>query len=576
MLKIDLPGMSLKLGSFLPSIERRLKELQKINFVARLWNKDPTLWKKDDPQEQRNIIGSLGWLDVERRMEDQLRDINQFVQEILKEDFQRVVHMGMGGSSLAPLTFKEVFSSRVKGLPLAVLDTTDPATICRIEKEYPLERTLFINASKSGTTIEPLSFGEYFYFKLKEIKGERAGENFTVITDPGSYLEKMARERRFRKIFLGFPDIGGRFSALSSFGLVPAALMGLSLEKILASAKRIAEACSTQKDVFQNEGIILGTILGEMAWQGREKLTIFLPQPISSFGLWLEQLLAESTGKEGQGILPIDNEPSREAKNYKDDRLFVFYNLAGEFDNYLEDFRSELENRGQPIVVMQMKDYGDLFAEMWRWQIATATAGAILQINPFDQPNVQESKENTSSLLNALQKERKLPRMPPSLKEGSLSFFGSQGGENVSELLQNFFATREERDYFSLLAFLPEETKIIKAMQGMRRLVGDHLGMATTIGFGPRYLHSTGQFHKGGPNKGLFMMLTAEDKEDISIPNQIYSFGTLKMAQALGDLEALKRHGRRVLRVHLGAQIEEGLEALREIMKRVLPALPGA
>lgn len=576
MLIINLPGMSLRLGSYLPLIERRLKELEKINFVARLWSKDPTLWEEDDPQAQRNIVGSLGWLDVERRMEEKIGDINQFVQEILKEDFQRVVHMGMGGSSLAPLTFKEVFCAKVKGLPLAVLDTTDPATIYRIEKDPPLENTLFINASKSGTTIEPLSFGEYFYFKLKEIKREKAGENFVVITDPGSYLEKMARERRFRKIFLSFPDIGGRFSALSPFGLVPAALMGLSLEKILASARRMAEACSAKKDICQNEGIILGTILGELAWQGREKLNIFLPQPLSSFGLWLEQLLAESTGKEGQGILPVENEPLGEAKNYKDDRLFIFYNLAGEFDNYLEDFRGELENRGQPIVVMQMKDYSDLFAEMWRWQIATATAGAILQINPFDQPNVQESKENTSSLLKALQKERKLPSMPPSLKEGLLSFFGSQRGKNASELLQNFFATRQEGDYFSLLAFLPEEKKIIEAMQDIRRLVRDHLGMATTLGFGPRYLHSTGQFHKGGPNKGLFMMLTAEDKEDISIPHQIYSFGTLKMAQALGDLEALRRHGRRVLRVHLGAQIEEGLETLREIMKRILPALPGA
>ncbi|MGB9700471.1 MAG: hypothetical protein ACPL5I_13935 [Thermodesulfobacteriota bacterium] len=570
MLKNNLPGMSLKLGSYFPLINRRMKELNEINFVSRLWSKDPTLWGKDDPQAQKNIASSLGWLDVVSKIRDKVREINQFAQEILKSGFKQVVHMGMGGSSLAPLTFKKVFSPKASGLPLVVLDTTDPTTIRKIEKNYPLEKTLFINASKSGTTVEPLAFGEYFYFKLKEIKGERAGENFVVITDPGSYLEKVARERQFRKIFAGFPDIGGRFSALSPFGLVPAALLGLDLEKILETANRMMMACSAEKDIEQNEGIILGTILGEMAGQGRDKLTIFLPQPLSSFGLWLEQLLAESTGKEGKGILPIVNEPLGVAESYKEDRLFISYHLQGEFEGTLEQLLNDLEDRKDPIVVIQMRDYFDLFAEMWRWQIATATAGAILQINPFDQPNVQESKENTNSLLKELPKEGKLPTAKPSLKEDSLEFYGMGPGESAQELLQNFLDTRQPGDYFSLLAFLPEEAIIIEAMQMMRRLVRDHLGLATTLGFGPRYLHSTGQFHKGGPNKGLFMMLTAEDKEDIPIPYRPYTFGTLKMAQALGDLEALRRHGQRVLRVHLGSHIESGLEALIEIIKIVL------
>lgn len=570
MLKSNLSKMSLKLEEYFPFIDQSLKKLQEINFVNRLWNKDPSLWKKDDPQAQKNIAASLGWLDVVQKMADRIEDINQFAKEVIKEGFQQVVHMGMGGSSLAPLTFKEVFASKAKGLPLAVLDTTDPATIRQIEKSCPLERTLFIKASKSGTTIEPLAFGEYFYFKLKEIKGERGGENFVVITDPGSYLEKMARERKFRKIFAGFPDIGGRFSALSPFGLVPAALLGLDIEKILARANEMMEACSAQKDIHQNEGIILGTILGELARQGREKLTIFLPRPLRSFGLWLEQLLAESTGKEGKGILPIDNEPLGEAGNYKEDRVFIFYHLEGEFDSNLEQLLKELEDGKHPIIVIQMRDCFDLFGEMWRWQIATATAGAILQINPFDQPNVQESKENTNSLLKNLQKEGKLPTPSPALKESSLEFYGMGRGDSAQELLQNFFTTRQRGDYFSILAFLPEEAKIIEMMQRMRELVRDHLGLATTLGFGPRYLHSTGQFHKGGPNKGLFLMLTAEDREDISIPNQAYSFGTLKMAQAWGDWEALRRHGRRTLMVHLGDQIEEGLEELVKIIKKVL------
>lgn len=569
MLKDNLSGMVLKLGNYLSLVNKRLKELQEMNFVIRLWNKDSTLWKKDDPQAQKNIAASLGWLDVVDRMKDKVGEIEQFVQEIIKESFQRVVHMGMGGSSLAPLTFKEIFSSMRKGLPLAVLDTTDPATIRQIERE-PLERTLFINASKSGTTIEPLAFGDYFYFRLKEIKGERVGKNFVVITDPGSYLEKMARERGCRKIFAGFPDVGGRFSALSPFGLVPAALMGIALEEILARATKMVEASSAQKNIFQNEGIVLGAVLGELALQGRDKLTLILPQSLATFGLWLEQLLAESTGKEGRGILPIDNEPLGKAENYKKDRLFIFYHLEGERDNHLKNFLGELEDSGLPYLIIKMKDYFDLFGEMWRWELATATAGAILQINPFDQPNVQESKENTNFLLKELQKEGKLPSTTPALKERSLEFYGLGAGGNAQELLENFFAAGQPGDYFSLLVFLPEEAKIIEHMQLMRRLVLDHLGLATTFGFGPRYLHSTGQFHKGGPNKGLFMMLTAEDIEDIPIPNKGYTFGTLKMAQALGDLEALRRHGRRVLRVHLGKQIEEGLKELIEIMKRLL------
>lgn len=570
MLKDNLPGMVLKLGNYLSLVNKRLKELQGINFVTCLWNKECTLWKKDDPQAQKNIAASLGWLDVVDRMKDKVDEIDQFVQETIRDGFQRVVHMGMGGSSLAPLTFKEIFSLRAKGLPLAVLDTTDPVTICQIEKNYPLDRTLFINASKSGTTIEPLTFGEYFYFRLKEIKGERAGENFAAITDPGSYLEYVAEERRFRKIFAGFPDIGGRFSALSPFGMVPAALMGLALKEILTRATKMVEACSPQTDIFQNEGIVLGAVLGELALQGRDKLTLILPQSLATFGLWLEQLLAESTGKEGRGILPIDNEPRGEAECYQGDRLFVFYHLEGEADSHLEKFINELDGAGQPIIIIKMKDYFDLFGEMWRWELATATAGALLQINPFDQPNVQESKENTNFLLKELQKEGKLPITRPALKERSLEFYGMRVGENAQELLRNFLATKQPGDYFSLLAFLPEKAEIIEGMQTMRRLVRDHLGLATTVGFGPRYLHSTGQFHKGGPNKGLFMMLTAEDKEDIPIPNQGYTFGALKMAQALGDLEALRRHGRRALRVHLGKQIEEALKELIEIIKKVL------
>lgn len=571
MLKTIPSGMILKLGDYLPAVEKRIEELEKIDFVNRLWAKDPSLWK-DDPKAQEDIRQALGWLEAVPRMQERLGELSQFAQEVRKAGLGQVVHMGMGGSSLAPLTFKEIFAGQTDGLPLMILDTTDPATIRKIEESFPLERTLFIVASKSGTTAEPLAFGEYFYYRLREIKGERAGQNFVAITDPGSYLGELARKRDFRKVFWGYPDIGGRYSALSPFGLVPATLMGLSLKKILERTRRMIERSRPQENIHHNGGAVLGAILGELALQGREKVPLFLPKSIRALGLWLEQLLAESTGKEGKGILPIEGEPWGSPPDYQKDRLFVFYHLQNEKGGAEENFLKELERIGQPLIIIQMNDYLDLFPEFWRWEIATATAGAILKINPFDQPNVQESKEITNSFLKQVQQGGKLPEAQPTLKEGPLSFFSPWPGKDGQGLLSSFFKQRQPDSYLALLAFLPEEPGVNNLLQFIRQKVLNHFHLATTLGFGPRYLHSTGQFHKGGPNKGLFLMLTMEERGDVSIPNYPYSFGALKMAQALGDLEALKKHGRPALRIHLGFEIEKGLESLIRVMEKLWAA----
>jgi len=556
----------LNLGPYMAAVRARLKRLEEEEFSPRLWQKDPSLWK-EDPKHQLVIRNALGWLDVVGKMEKNLEDFSQFTANIKASGFKHIVHMGMGGSSLAPLTFQRAVPRPSGGLPITVLDTTDPATILRIERSVPLGETLFIVASKSGTTAEPAAFGEYFYAKVKAIKGPQAGENCVAITDPETPLVKLAQERGFRRIFWGCQDIGGRFSALSHFGLIPITLMGLNVGELLSRAKQMVQACSPSLPLGNNPGIILGAALGELALQGRDKLTLILPESISSLGLWLEQLLAESTGKEGKGILPVDGELIGEPPIYGQDRVFVYIHLAEEKDERFERSVKELQKTGQPVITIQMNDRLDLVQEFFRWEIATATAGAILQINPFDQPNVQESKDNTYRFLAKVRQEGRLPDYLPTLQEDPLSFFTDEKGEKGRDLLKAFLAKAQPGDFFALQVYLPDEPETTKALQIIRRQIRHRLGLATTMGYGPRYLHSTGQFHKGGPNKGLFLQMTADDREDALIPGSPYSFGTFKMAQAMGDLEALKAHGRRALSVHLGKNITEGLEILIRIIE---------
>jgi transaldolase/glucose-6-phosphate isomerase len=555
----------LDLGSYESNVQARLAELKEKRFDARLWRKDPSLWKTS-AKDQEVIRNALGWLHVAEKMEENLRALTDFVGEVRAAGFRHVVHMGMGGSSLAPLVFARTFEPGENGLPLTVLDTTDPATILEIEHSVPLAKTLFIVASKSGTTAEPLAFGDYFYAKLKALKGDRAGENMVSITDPGTPLETLSHERGFRKVFLNFADIGGRYSALSYFGLVPAALMGVDVGDLLARALRMEHACVSNVPLHENPGAVLGALMGELVRHKRDKVTFLVPESINTLGMWLEQLLAESTGKESTGLLPVAGEPIGEPIVYGQDRLFVYIRLKGEVDKALEGGVAALQEAGHPVITIQMDDLLDLGQEFFRWEVATATAGAILGINAFDQPNVQESKDNTNRLLKVVETEGQLPTEEPALVVDPLEFYAEEAALTGEGTLARFLEQARPGDYVALMAYLTESAQTAQALQAIRLDLRDNLHLATTLGYGPRFLHSTGQFHKGGPNTGLFLQLTADDAEDVQIPGAPYTFGVLKRAQALGDLEALRKHGRRVMRIHLGRDVAQGLAAVREVI----------
>ena len=564
---IDL--QTFDLGGYQGRVENRIARLDQEAFCGRLWRKDGSLWQQD-PKAQQQIKESLGWLHTPEKMEGNVGELRDFLQELRNAGFSHVVHMGMGGSSLAPLAFQKTFAPGPKGLALTVLDTTDPATIRTIEETVPLETTLFIVASKSGTTTEPLAFMEYFYARVKERKGEQAGENFAAITDPGSLLARQAQERGFRKVFLNFTDIGGRYSALSYFGLAPAALLDLDVGELLARALRMLHACASCVPARENPGVTLGAALGELARQGRDKVTFVTPPAISCLGMWLEQLLAESTGKEGTGLLPVAGEPLGKPAAYGADRVFVYFRLGSEADEPLEQAVAALQKSGQPLVTIQLSDRYDLAQEFYRWEVATATAGAILGINAFDQPNVQESKDNTNRLLKEVVAAGLLPQEPPTQTEGPLSLFVREPAATLTATLARFLCQARPGDYAALLAYLPESPAVDQALADLRLLLKDRLHLATTAGYGPRYLHSTGQLHKGGPNTGLFLELTADDPVALPIPGQPYSFAVLKQAQALGDLEALHRHGRRALRVHLQGDLPQALAALKSHLDAAL------
>jgi transaldolase/glucose-6-phosphate isomerase len=568
-LREPVPRQVMDLGEAAAPVKERLARLEQEEFCPRLWRKDPSLWT-GDPKVQKAVKNALGWLHGAEKMEKDLLGLLAFPHEVMGAGFRHVVHMGMGGSSLAPLAFQRIFFPGAYGLPFTVLDTTDPATILRIKRQLPLAETLFIVASKSGTTAEPLAFGEYFYHQVRALKGDKAGRNFVVITDPGTPLAQQAHERGYRRIFYNFADIGGRYSALSYFGLVPGALMGLEVPELLARALRMTHACFSCVPAQENPGLVLGAVLGELARRGRDKVTVLVPDALAPLGMWLEQLLAESTGKEGTGLVPVTGEPLGAPDGYGPDRLFVYLKLPDAADAALEQGLATLRDEGHPVVTVILSDRLDLGQEFFRWEVATAAAGAILGINPFDQPNVQESKDNTNRLLALVKEQGRLPEEAPSLTEGPLSLYGTAAGPSAATALTRFLGPARPGDYVALLAYLTEDAVTEQALAALRLKLRDGLKLATTVGYGPRYLHSTGQLHKGGPNTGLFLLLTADEAEDVSIPEEPYTFGIFKRAQALGDLEALRRHGRRVVRVHLGADPVQGLTALDQAVAGTL------
>jgi transaldolase/glucose-6-phosphate isomerase len=543
----------------------RIGILEKERFASRLWNKDPGLWSRDSGA-RKIIRGALGWLHVAEKMSENLDDLSRFVSEVKAAGFRRAVLMGMGGSSMAPIVLARTFPVAMDGLPVSVLDSTDPAVVRRIERENPVEDTLFIVASKSGTTAEPLAYGDYFYAKAREKMGGRAGGNFVAITDPGTPLADLAAQRGFRRVFTNFADIGGRYSALSYFGLLPAALMGLDVAELIERALRMANACSACVPERENPGVILGAGLGELARAGRDKVTLLAPAAISALGLWLEQLLAESTGKDGKGLLPVAGEPLGPPSLYGADRCFVVFQLQDSPDPELERGAKVLRRAGFPVVTILLADRLDIGQEFFRWEVATAAAGAVLGINAFDQPNVRESKINTNRLLDVVRQTGALPEEKPSRVEPPLELYTHKPGPTVRSTIRSFLKPSRAGGYIAIQAYLPETPEVDRALQNIRLSLRNRFRVATTIGYGPRFLHSTGQYHKGGPNTGLFLQLTADDPEDAPIPGAPYTFGVLEQAQALGDFQALVGHGRRALRIHLGPDVLSGLSKLDGIV----------
>jgi transaldolase/glucose-6-phosphate isomerase len=569
-LQEPLDVQTLNLGDQQARVDQRIRQLDQAQFIARLWRKDGSLWKPDE-KTQGEIRDALGWLHVAEKMEENLRELLVFVEGVRAARFKYVVHLGMGGSSLAPLVFARTIQPASGALPVTVLDTNDPAAIRDVEETVPVEDTLFIVASKSGTTAESHALGEYFYAQVKTLKGERAGENFVAITDPQTPLVKLAEEREFRRVFLNFADIGGRYSALSYFGLVPAALMGIDVAELLGRALQMAHACASSVPAGENPGLVLGAAMGELALQGRNKVTFLVPDAIASLGMWLEQLLAESTGKEGTGLLPVAGEPLGDPAVYGQDRLFVYLDLKDEPDRTLEKGVAALQKAGQPVITIRLDDRLDVAQEFFRWEIATAVAGSILGINPFDQPNVQESKDNTKRLLAEVEKEGHLPEQSPALVEEPLRLYAPSAGPTLAETLAQFLGQAQPGDYVDLMAYLVEDPANDQVLQTIRRRLRDALHIASTVGYGPRFLHSTGQLHKGGPNTGLFLQLiTRDDGDDLPIPGAPYTFGVFKHAEASGDLQSLRQHNRRVIQIDLGPDAQAGLSALLDNIDRAL------
>ena len=559
------------------SVQSTLRKLEEQKFSKRLWDCDASLWKSE-PEARKIIRNALGWLTIARAMREQQDAIKSFAEEAREAGFRHAVLLGMGGSSLCPDVLRATFGTAPGYLGLHVLDSTVPANVAHVEKSIDLAQTLFLVSSKSGGTTETLSFYQYFYGQVRKVKGEKAGENFVAITDPGSGLEKLAAERSFRRVFHGAPDIGGRYSALSNFGMVPAALIGLDIADVLDRAERMMAACGPRVAAGDNPGVSLGVILAEAARAGRDKITFVISSEIGTFADWVEQLIAESTGKEGKGLVPVAGEALGEPSNYGDDRIFVHMRLASDSGESTARKLKKLEDAGHPVIRIELASKFDLAQEFFCWEVATATAGALLEINAFDQPNVQESKDNTKRLLEGFRFEGKLPAESAVLASEGLEFYcdpetrsalekRSKGADSAETLLAGFLEQARPGDYAALMAYLERTPEIESQLQSIRLGLRDALRAATTLGFGPRFLHSTGQLHKGGPNKGLFLQITAADSEDLRIPGEPYTFSVLKQAQALGDLQSLESKKRRVLRVHMAKDTRSGLERLSKVLE---------
>jgi transaldolase/glucose-6-phosphate isomerase len=571
--------LAASLGKYSDAVSAALKEAEKGDVMRRIWRKDASLWKQEEAH-QKIIKNALGWLTVPDTLMGAEDDLLAFADRIRGgRGFRHVMVCGMGGSSLCPEVLRQTFGKQ-EGYPeLLVLDSTDPDAFSDIAGQIDITHCLFIISSKSGTTTEPLMFYRYWYDQVGQRKAS-PGENFIAITDPGTKMESDATRDHFKRIFLNPSDIGGRYSALSYFGMVPAALAGIDIRKLLDRAERIVHSCASVVPAGDNPGAKLGAILGECARAGRDKCTLVCDPKIASFGLWVEQLLAESTGKEGKGIVPVAGEPLGAPSVYGDDRLFV--SIAVErLDSETESKLKALEAAGHPVVYRTLTDIYDLGEEFFLWEIATAFAGWRLGINPFDQPNVQESKDATKELLEAFTRDGRLQEQAVLATDGTLTVYADDktiaalSASSVGEAIKAHLARVKPGDYIAMLDYIEETPEHDAEIQAVRTRLRDATRCATTTGYGPRFLHSTGQLHKGGPDTGVFLQITAPDAKDLPIPGAPYTFSVLKQAQALGDFRSLSTRGRRAIRVDLGADVLAGLKRLREYVGEALP-LSGA
>jgi len=573
--KIDQQNYSLS-DDLRSRVESTLDEWQVAGKVRRLWARDASLWTGTDEGNW------LGWLGI---TEDQLvhsQHLTSIAEEVKSAGFSHALLLGMGGSSLCPEMLRMTFG-RIDGYPeLHVLDSTDPAQIKTFESKIDPANTLFIVSSKSGTTLEPNIFKRYFFERVKQVVGaDKSGLRFIAITDPGSHLQQVAESEGFRHVFFGLPSIGGRYSALSDFGMVPGAIMGIDTLKFLDRADEMAVSCSSCLPVKDNPGVVLGTILGVLAKNGRDKVTIITSPGIWDFGAWLEQLLAESTGKEGKGLIPVDREPLGPPDVYGDDRVFAYIRLESAPDESQDKAVEALEKAGHPVVRISVADIYDLGQECFRWEIATAVAGSIIGINAFNQPDVEASKVATRNLTAEYERTGSLPSEAPILEEDGIKLFSdeknadslagmSDGDKSLLGYLRAHLNRVRPGDYFAILAYVEMSEVHEMELQEIRRAVRDSKRVATCLGFGPRFLHSTGQAYKGGPNTGVFLQITCDDARDLPVPGQKYTFGIVKAAQARGDFQVLAERNRRALRVHLGADVPAGLTRLKQVIERVL------
>jgi transaldolase/glucose-6-phosphate isomerase len=548
-----------------------LDDWKKNNKVARLWQKDATLWSGTDESNW------LGWLTITEEQLAHIDALKQIAGEVKKARFKHALLLGMGGSSLCPEVLRMTFG-KIKGFPeLHVLDSTDPAQIRAIEARVNLKSTICIVSSKSGSTLEPNIYKQYFFERMKATVGEKeTGNRFIAITDPGSKMQQVAEADKFRKIFFGVPSIGGRYSALSNFGMVPAAVMGLDVAKFLKNTEEMVKACGASSAADLNPGVILGTILGVAANHGRDKITIITSPGISDLGAWLEQLIAESTGKIGKGIIPVDRERVAKPAAYGNDRVFAYLRLASKPNKAQDAAIAAIEKAGHPVVQITLPNVYNLGQEFFRWEIATAVAGSIIGINAFNQPDVEASKIETRKLTSEYEMTGHLPPEVPFFEASGMKLFADEKnvtavhGPNLADVLKAHLSRLGAGDYFGVLAYITMNPENEKVLQGIRHAVRDKKKVATVLGFGPRFLHSTGQAYKGGPNSGVFLQITCDDAKDLPVPGQKYTFGVVKAAQARGDFAILAERGRRALRVHLGKNLKSGLAALAKAVKKAI------